>query len=453
MVSSLFFKTLLVNGTWRSNVRVMCTDGVISSIDHGAELSAADEVHAIGIPGVSSVHGHAFQRGMAGLAEVRGNSGEDSFWSWREVMYRFLNVMTPDDLEAIAAQVYMESLEAGFTRVGEFHYLHHGPDGTRYDNPAEMSTRLVAAAAQTGVGLTLLPVFYAHGGFGGQPASQGQRRFINDLDGYARLWENAQKAVGSLPNGVIGIAPHSLRAVTPDELSTLVRAHPCGPIHIHVAEQMKEVNDCVKWSGKRPVEWLLDHYALSDRWCLVHATHMEPTETVSLARSGAVVGLCPITEANLGDGIFDAVRYLSNGGALGVGSDSNVRISLSEELRLAEYSQRLLHQARNVLARPGQSTGRRLFDLALDGGARAMGAPKGDLCVGAPADIVSLKDSSPFCTARSGDAFLDGWIFCADSVAIDCVWVAGEKTVCCGRHRDHEAITQRFADCLQRLLG
>lgn len=456
-MASLHFQTALVGGVWHDNVRITLADGLITALTWDTPPEPGDERHAIALPGVASLHGHAFQRGMAGLAEVRG-PGADSFWSWREVMYHFLEGMTPDDLEAIAAQLYMESLESGFTRVGEFHYLHHGPDGTPYDDSAEMAGRIAAAASATGVGLTLLPVFYAHGGFGGAYPSSGQRRFLNDLDGFAALLEGCDRHLAGQDSAVLGVAPHSLRAVTPEELTVLAGLRPEGPIHIHIAEQEKEVDDCLAWSGARPVEWLLDNAAVDGRWCLVHATQTTPSEVLALARSGAVAGLCPITEANLGDGIFDALPFVEAGGHLGVGSDSNVRISLPEELRLLEYGQRLTHKARNVLAPAGASTGRALFDLAREGGAQALGVSGagvsgGGISVGAPADIVSLKAEHPLLLARSGDALLDSWIFSADNGAVDCVWTAGRKRVEGGRHRDHAAIESRFARTLRRLLS
>jgi formiminoglutamate deiminase len=451
-VASLHFQTALLEGAWRDNVRIILADGTIQALLPDSPAEPGDECHAIALPGGTSLHGHAFQRGMAGLAEVRG-PGADSFWSWREVMYRFLEAMTPDDLEAIAAQLYMESLESGFTRVGEFHYLHHGPDGTPYDDPAEMAGRIAAAASATGVGLTLLPVFYAHGGFGGAAPSSGQRRFLNDLDGFAALLQGCDRHLAGQDSAVLGVAPHSLRAVTPEELTILAGLRPTDPIHIHIAEQGKEVDDCLAWSGARPVEWLLENAAVDGRWCLVHATQTTPSEVLALARSGAVAGLCPITEANLGDGIFDAVPFVEAGGRLGVGSDSNVRISLPEELRLLEYGQRLTHKARNVLAPKGGSTGRSLFDLAREGGAQALGVSGGGISVGAPADIVSLKADHPLLLARSGDAFLDSWIFSADNGVVDCVWTGGRKRVEGGRHRDRAAIETRFAHTLRRLLS
>ena len=316
---------------------------------------------------------------MAGLAERRGPQA-DSFWTWREVMYRFLERLTPDDVEAIAAFAYMEMLEAGFTTVGEFHYLHHDIDGRPYADLGEMAARIAAASAETGIGLTLLPSFYAYGGFGGAPPSPGQRRFLNDPDRFLKLVERCRAIVAGLPAARVGIAPHSLRAVTPETLRAVCQAAPDGPIHIHAAEQTKEVEDCVAALGSRPVQWLLDHAGLDARWCVVHATHTTEQEIRALAASGAVAGLCPLTEASLGDGIFDGASYLAAGGRFGIGTDSNIQIDAAAELRQLEYGQRLARRARNVMAaQEGESTGRRLFDAALAGGAQALQRPIGAL--------------------------------------------------------------------------
>ncbi|RUW66311.1 formimidoylglutamate deiminase, partial [Mesorhizobium sp. M2A.F.Ca.ET.067.02.1.1] len=380
-MTAIFAEQALLPGGWQGNVRIAFEGGRISTVEIGDVARAGDERHAIVLPGMPNLHSHAFQRGMAGLAELRGPSA-DSFWSWREVMYRFALSMTPDQVEAVAAQLYVEMLEAGFSRVGEFHYLHHDRDGQPYANVAEMAERIAAAAGKSGIGLTLLPVFYAHSAFGGAAPNEGQRRFINDVERFGRLLEKAREAVRPLEQAVVGVAPHSLRAATPDELNSVAAMSPNNPIHIHVAEQVKEVEDCVAWSGKRPVEFLLANAKVDERWCLIHATHMTEAETIAMARTGAIAGLCPITEANLGDGTFAAPLFVEHGGRFGVGSDSNVLIGLPDELRQLEYSQRLAHRARNVLARPGGSNGRALFDAALDGGSQALGAGPSQIAAG-----------------------------------------------------------------------
>jgi formiminoglutamate deiminase len=351
------------------------------------------------VPGVPNVHSHAFQRALAGLVERRGPE-EDSFWTWREVMYRFLGVMTPDDIEAVAAWAYVEMLEAGFTRVGEFHYLHNAPDGTRYADPAETGARIAAAAETSGIGLTLLPCFYAHGGCGGLPPKPGQMRFLSDLDGFWQLMDASRRHLVRLPGAILGIAPHSLRAVDAAELRSLLENWPSGAVHIHAAEQTGEVEECLAWSGAQPVEWLLANMPVDARWCLMHCTHMTAEESQALARSGAVAGLCPITEANLGDGIFDAPSFLDAGGRFAVGTDSNVRIALNEELRTLEYGQRLRERKRNRLGPAGASTGRHLFDAARSGGAQALGLHCGALSVGLTADIVILDEAHPALVAR-----------------------------------------------------
>lgn len=446
-VSTLHAASALLPEGWVSNVRVSIVGGTISAIDIGVAAETGDERHSVLVPAMSNLHSHAFQRAMSGLAELRGPS-DDSFWSWRVLMYRFALQMTPEQIEAVAAQLYMEMLEAGFCRVGEFHYLHHDRDGSPYANIAEHAERIGAASVETGIGMTLLPVFYAHSGFGGQKPIDGQRRFINSVESFGRLMEACRKMQTSLPGMQLGIAPHSLRAATPDELTAILPLAEGGPVHIHVAEQTKEVEDCIAWSGARPVEWLLDHAPVDDRWCLIHATHLTETEVAKMAASGAVAGLCPITEANLGDGTFAAGEFLARGGRLGVGSDSNVLISLPGELRQLEYSQRLARRARNVIAEPNGSTGRRLFDAAVEGGAYAL-ATKAGLVSGAPADIVALDTGDASYLAE--DSLLDNWIFGGD-VAVDTVWTAGKKQVVNGRHIARDHIRKRFAATMQVLM-
>ncbi len=453
MNQALWFQTALLPSGWADDVCVQHADGRILRIETGVAAQPGDERAAIAVPGLPNLHSHAFQRGMAGLAETRGPS-EDSFWTWREVMYRFLDRLTPEDVEVIAALAYAEMLEAGFTRVGEFHYLHHDIDGRAYADPAELAGRIAAAAQATGVGLTLLPVFYAQGGFGGAPASPAQRRFLNDPDSYARLVEACRSHVSGLPDANIGVAPHSLRAASPQQLARITPLAAGGPVHIHIAEQTREVEDCLAWSGQRPVDWLLDHAEVDARWCLVHATHVTEAETGRLAASGAVVGLCPITEANLGDGLFPAARFLAAGGVFGVGSDSNVLIDAAEELRLLEYGQRLNGRARNVLAQAGRaSTGAALFTGALSGGAAALGQGPAGLREGASADIVALDAEHPSLVGRSGDAILDGWIFAARGGAVERVWRHGRKVVEAGRHLHKDAIAQRYRRTLAKLLS
>ena len=452
-MASLFLSEALLPTGWAQDVRLTIEGGLIAAVQQSAAPVPGDERHAIGVPGLPNLHSHAFQRGMAGLTEVRGPAS-DSFWTWREVMYRFLGAMTPDDVEAVSAQAYVEMLEGGFTRVGEFHYLHHDPAGQPYAELAEMAQRIGAAAAQTGIGLTLLPVFYAHGGFGATPPTPGQRRFVTDLDGFARLLEASCRTMARLDGGVLGVAPHSLRAVTPDELAAVIALAPNGPVHIHAAEQQREVEDCLAWSGSRPVDWLLDHAPVDRRWCLIHATHMTPAETVRLAGNGAVAGLCPMTEANLGDGIFPGVDWVAANGRYGVGTDSNVTADAAQELRQLEYAQRLGQRGRNLMAGlPGASTGRALFTAALQGGAAALGAGPAGLQPGGAADLVTLRAGHPALLHRRGDLLLDGWIFGAGQGAVDCVWVRGRQLVADGRHVAQARTAASYAKTMQRLLS
>ncbi len=448
--AALHFARALTPQGWRENVRVKIAGARICEVESGVAPSAQDERHALGLPAIANLHSHAFQRAMAGLAETRGATS-DSFWTWRETMYRFALRMTPDDVEAVAAQLYVEMLQAGFGAVAEFHYLHNSNDGSPYGAPAEMAGRIVAAARETGVGLTLAPVFYAHANFGGAPPLPEQRRFVNDLDGFARLIEDSRKLASGRDGDVVAIAPHSLRAATPDELSRLIATAGAAPIHIHIAEQVREVEDCLAWSGARPVRWLLDHAAVDRRWCLVHATHMDQGESSDLARSGAVAGLCPITEANLGDGAFNAPDYLAAGGRYGVGSDSNVEIGVAAELRQLEYSQRLAQRARNVCAPPGGSCGRALFDAAAQGGAQALGRDCGRLAVGAMADILTLRADWLGFAGREDDQILDAWIFSGGNALVDCVWSGGRRLVSDGRHHNAESIGQKFAAVISKL--
>ena len=451
-MQTLHFATALLPEGWCDDVRVEIEDGMLASVTPDAAAMPSDERHSIAVPGMPNVHSHAFQRAMAGLAEHRSAESDD-FWTWREAMYGVALAVTLDDVEAIAGQAYAEMLEAGFTRVAEFHYLHHDRDGTPYGDRAEMAKRILAAAAETGIGLMLLPVFYAHGDFGGAPTVAGQRRFISDLGGYARLLQESRGAASGLVGATVGVAPHSLRAATPDELIAVLAMADGGPAHIHVAEQEREVEACIAWSGRRPVEWLLDNFDVGPDWCLVHATHMTSKETEAVAASGAAVALCPITEANLGDGIFNAQLYLLRGGRFGIGSDSNVLLDVGGELRQLEYSQRLRNRTRNIITADGRSTGRMLFDEAVAGGAQALGEAAAGIAPGAAADIVSLRPDHVALEGRSGDRLLDAWIFSARDSVIDCVWVRGVKQVEAGRHRRRDAIRQRFRTVMRELAA
>lgn len=452
-MSNLWFASALLPQGWCERVRISSADGRITALAEGVDPARGDERHDIALPGLANLHSHAFQRGLAGLTERRG-PGADSFWSWRELMYQFVERIGPEELQAISAFAFAEMLEAGFTHVGEFHYLHHDRDGAPYADPGELAGRIAAAAEATGIGLTLLPTFYAHAGFGGTPPGARQKRFVNDPGGFARLLEASRATLRGLPGAQLGLAAHSLRAVTPAELRAVVALAADGVIHIHIAEQLKEVEDCRAWSGgRRPIEWLLAEEQVDERWCLVHATHADEAEIAAMAASGAVVGLCPSTEASLGDGIFAAAAYFGAGGRAGVGSDSNVRLDAAEELRLLEYSQRLRERSRNVLAlRAGASTGAALLAATLAGGAQALGLAGGaGLRPGASLDLVSLNVNDPALAGRRGDELLDTWIFSAGRSLVDCVWRAGRRVVSAGRHHERERLAARYAQALARL--
>ncbi|WP_421693419.1 formimidoylglutamate deiminase [Aestuariivirga sp.] len=451
--TKLHFAQALTPDGWREGVTVTVgLDGMIETVVQAASGEGATQISGIAVPAMPNVHSHAHQRFMLGLAE-RAGPGVDSFWTWREAMYGFAHRLSPDDLEAVAAQLYVEMLKAGFSVVGEFQYLHHQPDGTPYSDPAEMSLRCLAAAGQAGIGITILPTLYAFGGFGGQTPVEGQRRFINDADGFLNIFESLSiQARGHLLRRT-GISPHSLRAVTPDLLARVISGIPeDAPIHIHVAEQVKEVEDCLAFSGLRPVQMLLREFALSSRWTAIHATHMTAQETAGLARSGAIAGLCPTTEANLGDGIFPAVSYLQEGGAIAIGSDSHITVSPAEDLRMLEYSQRLRDLTRNALAGgPGQSTGRRLFEAALGGGAQSMRQPVGAIAPGYRFDIAVLDSGHALLAGREGDAALDTWIFSGGNALVKDVFVAGGHVVKDRHHAHEETIARNFRSALRRL--
>ncbi len=428
---------------WADDVRVQIDGLRIGSVVTGAAAEPNDTRVDVLLPALSNLHSHSFQRAMAGRTEMR-RDGHDSFWTWREVMYDFVGRLIPDQIEAIAALTFMEMQEAGYAAVGEFHYLHHAPGGAAYDNPAELSHRIFAAAEETGIGLTHLPVFYHYGGAGQQPLQGGQLRFGCDPDRFAALID-AVRAAPLPEDNVIGLAPHSLRAIAPDDLARVLSLAGDGPVHIHVAEQTREVEEIVAWLGARPVEWLLQNAPVSDRWCAIHATHMTKAETQALAATGAVAGLCPITEANLGDGAFDGPGWLAAGGRFGVGSDSNVRIALGEELRMLEYSQRLRDRSRNLMLTGAGHAGAALYLGAARGGARALGRDAGVIEAGRLADLVAIDSAAPALVGLRGDALVDGLVFAGGDGLVRDVWSAGRHRVHEGRHVARAAIVARYA--------
>ena len=450
-----FFDEILTPNGWRQNQFLdIAENGEILSMGDGVAQDADMLHHGFAVPGMANVHSHAFQRAMAGLAETAGPSA-DSFWSWRQVMYGFLRAIAPEQLEYIAAQLYLEMLKAGFTSVGEFHYLHHDRDGTAYADPTEMSGRIIAAAEQTGIGLTLLPVLYRYGGFGGSAPQEHQRRFIMEGENFLALVERLQEACKSEASCVVGVAPHSLRAVDPVLLKELLKGIPAEmPCHIHIAEQQKEVTDCVEWSGLRPVDWLFENASVDERWCLVHATHVTDAERQAIANSGAVVGLCPITEANLGDGLFPAGEFLEEGGRIALGSDSNIYVSLAEEVRTLEYGQRLTQESRNILGDETYSTGMRIFSNALSGGHQALGRPgKPGLQVGGHANFVILDENHPALIGKSARKILDSWLFAGDNTVVKDVAVNGKLVIKDRHHAEEEAISHRFRRVMKELAA
>jgi len=447
----LFAKRARLADSWEHDVQIEIKDGRIGSVYVGAKVkNGAIAVDAL-LPALSNLHSHSFQRAMAGMTEFR-TAGRDSFWTWRDLMYRFAQEITPEEVEAIATLAFMEMLEAGFAAVGEFHYLHHQKGGAPYAAIDELSQRIFAAASHTGIGLTHLPVLYMYGGAGQKPLTAEQKRFGNDVDRFNRIVGEAESKIPTF-DSKIGIAPHSLRAAAPDYLRRLLEAHSSGPVHIHIAEQPKEVEDIKNWLGARPVEWLLEEMPVDDRWCAVHATHMTNNETTALAKSGAVAGLCPITEANLGDGPFNGSVFLNAGGEFGIGTDSNVRISLIEELRTLEYSQRLRDGARNVLCPDAQGVGETIYVRAAKGGAKALGRDSGAIKVGMLADLVAIDTCGPHLLALNDPQLLDGLCFAAGDEVVTDVWSAGRHVVRDGRHIAREKIVKSYEASMKTLLA
>ncbi len=439
----LFSENALLADGWARNVVLEVGEsGLISAItgDVSAPPADAQKLHGPVLPGMPNLHSHAFQRAFAGYSERRG-AGEDSFWTWRKMMYDFVARVTPEQVLSIAEQLFLEMLKAGYTAVAEFHYLHHDAGGKPYANLTEMSDRIVAAAERAGIALTHLPVLYTHGGFGGRPADTGQRRFLNDTDRYGEIVQTLFARYSNRTDVRIGAAVHSLRSVKPESLREALRVidqlDSSAPVHIHIAEQKKEVEECLQWSGQRPVTWLFDNAKVDKRWCLVHATHVSEQETQQLAASDAVVGLCPTTEANLGDGFFPAVEYMRHGGSFGIGSDSHVSVSPIEELRTLEYGQRLLHQRRALLAGTSSSVGANLYENALRGGAQALGFSAGSLAVHRRADLVVLDPETPVLINKPDNLLLDALVFAGNCNPVKDVMVGGRWQIV-DRHHEHE---------------
>jgi len=451
MTEKISARYALTPDGWLENAVISIDNGKIVDVSRHATL--ANPSVGVLLPALSNVHSHSFQRAMAGLAETRGGQALNDFWTWRKVMYRFLELLTPEDIGIIAAQVQMEMLEAGYAAQAEFHYLHHAPGGQHYDNIEELSLWHIDAAHITGIGYTHLPVLYMRGGLDGRPLQGGQIRFGCSIDEFQKLYGAIEKQFGALPSDyVLGIAPHSLRAVSTEGIRACLALSEKGPFHIHAAEQTGEVRDTLNHLGARPVQWILDNNPVDERWCFIHATHLDGDETTRLASSGAVAGLCPLTEANLGDGIFNATEFISQGGRFGLGSDSNIRIGLAEELRMLETSQRLRDRRRLLLTSDAcPSNGRFMYERAAMGGAQAIGRHSGRIEVGYSADLLALDTRHNSICGLSGDTLLDAWIFTCSHEAISDVWSAGRHVVQDGVHIRRQEIESAFNRTVKHL--
>ena len=448
-MTGIFAKKALTADGWAENVRIVCADRQIAGIEADSRPDAGDIEAGIVIPGLGNAHSHAFQRVLAGYTEHRGPRDRDNFWSWRRRMYALAGRVDAAALRAIATQLYTEMVATGYTAVAEFHYLHSEPGQS--EPSAAMFAALADAARDSGIRLTYVPVLYERGGFGQSGPTEAQRRFALTAEAFIDHYRTAKQSEHDMLRTGIGV--HSLRAVTPASLAMVAETSAADgvPMHIHVAEQQKEVEDCLDALGARPVEWLLNNVDLNEQWCLVHATHIDDDELDGLAQSGAVVCLCPSTEANLGDGLFPLQAFLERGGRIAIGSDSHISVNPFEELRWLEYGQRLVTQQRNVAAIRHPETGRSLFESALAGGALACGSGIAGIAVGANADLVILDDDSPMLVGHSTRSLLDALVFSGFTLPIDRVMVGGEWQVAGGRHRHGDAARNAYAD-LAKLL-
>jgi formimidoylglutamate deiminase len=450
-MSAYFASRALLPTGWAHNVRLdVDAHGQLAQVTTNADPDGCLRLHGDVVPGMPNLHSHAFQRAMAGLAEVAGDP-QDSFWTWRDLMYRLVQRLTPEQVGVIARQLYIEMLKGGYTQVAEFHYLHHTPEGKAYSDRGEMTGRLSEAALEAGIGMTLLPVLYSYAGFGAQPAQAGQRRFIQNAESYLEQQQVIARQLAGQPLQNQGLCFHSLRAVELGQMQQILAASDQTlPVHIHIAEQQKEVNDCLAWSGQRPVAWLYEHLPVDNRWCLVHATHLDREELEQLARSKAVAGLCPTTEANLGDGIFPGDSYLHHQGRWGIGSDSHVSLNVVEELRWFEYGQRLRDQRRNRLTTPEQpAVADVLYQQALRGGAQACGTAIGKLAVGYRADWLVLDGDDPYLASAPDASILNRWLFAGGKEQIRDVFVAGRQVIEQGHHALQQQSSAEFLQVLK----
>lgn len=452
----LFAENILLDDGWQQNKTLHIESGLIAAITDGQDGDAYVADGTV-IPGMINCHSHAFQRGFAGFSE-QGSSSQDSFWTWRKVMYQFLDNISTEQAGIIASQLYIEMLKAGYTRVAEFHYLHHDKDGGNYSQLANMAQAIFSAAKDSGIGITMLPVMYRFSGFGALQPNDGQKRFINSISQFNQLVSDCFSIAKQQPNANVGIAPHSLRAVDKESLTAAV-AHvrsldSKAPVHIHISEQQKEVEDCLAHYNKRPVQWLLDNMNLDENWCLIHATHLDEQEVKGIVASKAVAGICPTTEANLGDGIFPTTEFMAQGGQLAIGSDSHISVSAIEELRLLEYAQRLSKQQRAILATDDvASVGQNLWQHSARAGALTTNSNTGELAIGKQADLLVLDSKQTRLFANSNKCLLDSVIFASQQNPIKDVMVNGDWVIVGGQHHQQDNIAEQFAEILRVLAG
>jgi len=444
-------KALLPNG-WSNNVIIeIDQSGLISNVtENNNHKVDADLNEEIILPAMNNLHSHSFQRAMAGLTEARSPQGNDNFWSWRNLMYQFLDVLTPEEIYSITLFSQMEMLQSGYVGVGEFHYLHNQIGGTKYDNIAELSEKVLEASAESGISICLLPVVYERGGCDNRELEGGQLRFHNNIDTFEELYNQIKVFLSKNENFSLGVAAHSLRAVKNETLNKIIDLTN-GPIHIHAAEQVKEVEEIKSFYKMPPVEFLIENFDINKRWCLIHCTQMSELETELLSKSGAVAGLCPVTEANLGDGIFNGFQYNERKGLYGIGTDSNINISLTEELKTFEYSQRLLNKKRAVISNQKKSTGRKLFDDCLEGGARALQINNGKIQKGFNADLISLPNTNNELDGLEDDKILDYWIFASRENDVQKLWNKGKCLVENGKHLNFDDIQSNYRKTIKNL--
>ena len=448
-MTNLFAQKAFLSNGWNENVRLTIADGLVQTIQPDCQAEPGDFVADAIIPGIANAHSHAFQRALAGHCEHQGPEGKDNFWSWRVQMYRLANLISPEDLTSVARQAYSEMLASGYTSVAEFHYLHR--ESSESNAVSSMSEAIFKAAEDTGIRLSYVPILYERAGFGQTSPLAEQGRFAMDISEYVEHFESARTRSSDTTN--VGVGAHSLRAVSQNSLSQLadIAERELCPLHIHIAEQTAEVEQCLMQHQARPVEWLFKEFAPNEHWCLVHATHVTPDELESMARSNAVVCLCPTTEANLGDGIFPLRDWLELEGHIAIGSDSHISLNPFEEMRWLEYGQRLSSLSRNVASVPHNHCGRNLLEKVLEGGAQACGNKANELQIGLPADLVVLDLDHPMLAGHASESILDALVFSGLNLPISRVMVAGSWKVIDGMHVEHQCIASEYAKVVDNL--